>query len=112
MTPQIASATEALICARRLLCEPSPPNLDRCCGALRAARDAVNQIAEHARLVRRIDRGFAGAVAELRNELDAVTALLDRAAAYHANLLGAMTAAQSVAPEVYAPRASRLITEA
>ena len=110
---RIDAAREALTRSRRLLCEPSPANLQLCCSLLSDAHHAIDDVRSAAERKGSIGRGMAGVLTTLRSEIGVIGLLLERAAAFHANLLKDMVAASSApAPEAVAPNSTRLLVEA
>ena len=89
----VAGAGEALAQARRLLCEPTPRNLELCCGAMAAAQEQLRDLRRQVTESHPGDRALCVIARQLRGELDAITILLERSARYHANLLEKMLAA-------------------
>ncbi|HZY74596.1 MAG TPA: hypothetical protein VFE22_15915, partial [Edaphobacter sp.] len=62
---------------------------------------------------RPVDRGLAASVSVLHNEIRVIGVLLERAAAFHANLLERMVAASTnPAPDASLSRPARLLVEA
>jgi hypothetical protein len=110
----VDAAREALSHARRLLCEPSPANLQLCCALFAKAHKAIEAIhAVAAKQKRSADRGLASALAGLHSEINVIGILLERAAAFHANLLKDMIAASSApVPDAAPPQSTRLLVEA
>jgi hypothetical protein len=92
---RIDAAREALTRSRRLLCEPSPANLQLCCGLLANAHEAIDTVRSAAEGKKSVGRGLAVALASLRSEIGVIGLLLERAATFHANLLKDMVAASS-----------------
>lgn len=110
---RIDAAGESLARARSLLCDPSPRNLELSCGVLADVRNTVEAIRAEAERRKSGDRALARAVAVLRSEIGMIAALLERAAAYHANLLETMLdASRSAASENRLPRRPRVLAEA
>lgn len=110
---RIHAAGDSLAQARRLLCEPSPRNLELCCSMLGSARSAIDTVRAEAAQRRPADRGLAGAAAALRMEIGVIGVLLERAANYHANLLKTMVAAsKSAVPPETLPQSGRVLIEA
>jgi hypothetical protein len=93
-----ATASEQLARARRLLCEPSPRQLDLCCSALNSAQQSLRTLQQEAVEHYSGSRSLAAIARHLRGELDAITILLERAARYHADLLEQMLAASQAPP--------------
>lgn len=110
---QVDDIRDALVHARRLLCEPSAGNLQLACGVLASAQRAIESVRAAAERRRSLDRGLASSIALLRSEIGVIAVLLDRAAAFHANLLERMVAASQTPPPETSPRApARLLVEA
>ena len=87
----IAAARQPLLRARRLLCEPTPGNLELCRAELGSAIERAGDFVAAIRAGAR-GRALLGAAGDLRNEVGAISALLEHAASYHANLLTGMLA--------------------
>lgn len=106
-------AVDALGRARRLLCSPDVRNVELCTTALKTARQYLETTLAHCDSEQQAERMAAGAFGhKLRSDLHAISALLERAARYHAGLLHAMQLAARTAGAVEsAPKRSRLHVE-
>ena len=110
---RIDAAREALTQARRLLCQPSPANLHLCVSLFAKAHEAIEDIHAAAERKRSPDRSLASALGTLHTEINVIGILLERAAAFHANLLKDMVAASSApVPDAATPQSTRLLVEA
>lgn len=89
----IVGAGDALRRARALLLQPAPQNLDRAGSALAMA---IAQVTDLQKILTASTSGDLAAPLEgLRNEIGAISHLLEHAAAYHVNLLQSMIAAST-----------------
>lgn len=106
-------AADALDRARRLLCSPDVRNVELCATALKTARQHLETTLAHCDSEEQAEGMAAAAVGhELRSDLHAISALLERAAKYHVGLLHAMqSAARTGAAVESAPKGSRLHVE-